>query len=149
MQKAFALSDQQVDDGLYLRRLFLTRRGQLTMQRDALISELRHSQAKQLHPEESLSSVTELASKLRKNAAEDYLTSMKMGFAARRGVSVGCRSLFSINTVKHKSSMKHMTWHKPSRVCRPRPVVHLMLLHAWLSANDHAQGEVHLSIVML
>ena len=88
MQKTTALSSRQVQDLLYLRKLYLTRRCHLAMRRDALIHELRYSQPKKLDPGATLSSMSELATKLRQNAAEDYLTYCKVACAGRRGVSI-------------------------------------------------------------
>lgn len=75
-----------------MRKLYLTKRCHLAMQRDALIHELRYSQPKKLDPGATLSSVSKLATKLRQNAAEDYLTYCKVACAGRRGVSAPLQS---------------------------------------------------------
>ncbi|KAL0033744.1 hypothetical protein WJX77_003466 [Trebouxia sp. C0004] len=80
------LSDAQVDDALYIRRLYLTKRGLLAVERNALMAEMDTVNKAIPHATESLASVSNVASLLQQNAIKDYHVYIKVCAAMRRGV---------------------------------------------------------------
>lgn len=82
-----ALSEQQIQDLLLLRKLYLTRRGLLAVQRESLTRELHADSQPSLSASDMLTKVSDISAKLRQNAAEDYLAYIKIACAGRRGVS--------------------------------------------------------------
>jgi len=89
LQSFLGLSQDQVEDLLYIRRLYLTKRGLLAMERNALMAETINDGCDKAIPtaRESLDSLTDLASALQQNAMEDYQVYIKVAAAVRRGVS--------------------------------------------------------------
>lgn len=82
------LSEDQAKDLFFLRRLFLTRRCVLSMDRKALISQLAASDTEVLNPTENITTVEHLTATLKQNAAEDHELYYKVARAMFRGVSV-------------------------------------------------------------
>lgn len=80
------LSEAQVDDALYIRRLYLTKRGLLAVERNALMAEMDTVNKAIPHATESLASVSNVASLLQQNAIQDYQVYIKVCAAMRRGV---------------------------------------------------------------
>lgn len=80
------MSDEQVQDALYLRRLYLTRRGQLAAEREAMTLQLHRLDAHQPPPEDKLNRLSDLSARLKNNAAADYTAYLKVACATRRGV---------------------------------------------------------------
>lgn len=87
MQSLLDLSEAQVDDALYIRRLYLTKRGLLAVERNALMAEMDTVNKAIPHATESLASVSNVASLLQNNAIQDYQVYIKVCAAMRRGVS--------------------------------------------------------------
>lgn len=89
-QELLGLSDKQISDTLYLRRLYLTKRGLLAIERSKLMSEMHEASSPETAiptARESLDKLCGLASKLQQNAIEDYQIYIKVAAAVRRGVS--------------------------------------------------------------
>ena len=82
------LSKDQIQDFLLLRRLYLTRRGLLAVEREALVADLHRASMHELSSTESFAKMVDVSAKLRQNAAEDYLAYIKVACAARRGVGI-------------------------------------------------------------
>lgn len=87
LQNLVALSQEQIQDFLLLRRLYLTKRSLLAVEREALVSDLHKASMHELNSTESFAKMVDVSAKLRQNAAEDYLAYIKVACAARRGVS--------------------------------------------------------------
>lgn len=85
------LSDCQCVDLMYLRRLNLTQRCALSMERKALMSQMAQCEAQALTQNakrsENLYSVADLAACLQKNTAEDRQVYYQLARALYRGVS--------------------------------------------------------------
>ena len=84
------LSEEQISDTLYLRRLYLTKRGLLAVERSKLMSEMHAAGSPDTAiptARESLDKLCGLASNLQQNAVEDYQIYIKVAAAVRRGVS--------------------------------------------------------------
>ena len=88
MQMVLNLSQAQVQDLLFLRRLNLTRRCTLSTERKALLHQMAASEAEALdHRSDNLQAVSLMATQLQKNAAEDRQVYYKLARALYRGVS--------------------------------------------------------------
>lgn len=88
-----------MDDALYIRRLYLTKRGLLAVERNALMAEMDTVNKAIPHATESLASVSNVASLLQQNAIQDYQVYIKVCAAMRRGVSsASCLLLRSLST---------------------------------------------------
>ena len=99
LQSLLDLSEAQVDDALYIRRLYLTKRGLLAVERNALMAEMDTVNKAIPHATESLASVSNVASLLQQNAIQDYQVYIKVCAAMRRGVSsASCLLLRSLST---------------------------------------------------
>lgn len=82
------LSQAQVQDLLFLRRLNLTRRCTLSTERKALLHQMAASEAEALnHRSDNLQAVSLMAAQLQQNAAEDRQVYYKLARALYRGVS--------------------------------------------------------------
>ncbi len=88
LQELLSLSDAQMQDFAYLRRLYLTKRSLLAFERKNLVDQMQDSDSALPHPADGQIGVPELAAKLRQNAADDYEVYIKLGYAVRRGVSL-------------------------------------------------------------
>jgi len=75
---------------MHLRRLSITRRVVLSMQRKALMAQLATSDSQVLNPTESILTVEELTKALSENAVEDRKIFYKVARAVHRGVSKIC-----------------------------------------------------------
>ncbi|KAL0042983.1 hypothetical protein WJX79_005915 [Trebouxia sp. C0005] len=82
----WSLSEQQACDLMHLRRLSITRRVVLSMQRKVLMAQLATSDGQVLNPTESILTVEELTRALGQNAAEDRKIFYKVARAVHRGV---------------------------------------------------------------
>ena len=88
MQMVLNLSQAQVQDLLFLRRLNLTRRCTLSTERKALLHQMAASEAEALnHRSDNLQAVSLMAAQLQQNAAEDRQVYYKLARALYRGVS--------------------------------------------------------------
>jgi hypothetical protein len=87
MQALWSLSEEQACDLMHLRRLSITRRVVLSMQRKALMAQLATSDSQILNPTESILTVEELTKALSQNAVEDRKIFYKVARAVHRGVS--------------------------------------------------------------
>jgi len=88
MQMVLNLSQAQVQDLLFLRRLNLTRRCTLSTERKALLHQMAVSEAEALdHRSDNLQAVSLMATQLQQNAAEDRQVYYKLARALYRGVS--------------------------------------------------------------
>lgn len=86
LQILLALSPQQVEDILLLRRLYLRKRGALAVERDAVAEEIQTSRNTHSHSPDTLVKLSELSARLQKIAAEDYGAYVKIACAFRRGI---------------------------------------------------------------
>ncbi len=86
LQKQAELSEQQVEDLLYLRRLYIHRRGALNLNREALVSKP-YPSGSSLHPQQELDHVAELAAALKEIAMQDCKAYHLVSHAMCRGVS--------------------------------------------------------------
>ena len=87
-QEVLFLSDAQMQDFAFLRRLYLTKRAVLAFERKKLVEQLHINSSTLPHPAEGELNASDLAGKLRQNAREDYEVYIKIGYAVRRGVSL-------------------------------------------------------------
>ena len=88
LQEVLFLSDAQMQDFAFLRRLYLTKRAVLAFERKKLVEQLHINSSTMPHPAEGELNASDLAGKLRQNALEDYEVYIKIGYAVRRGVSL-------------------------------------------------------------
>ena len=88
LQRVLFLSDAQMQDFAFLRRLYLTKRAVLAFERKKLVEQLHVNSSTLPHPAEGELNASDLAGKLRQNAREDYEVYIKIGYAVRRGVSL-------------------------------------------------------------
>lgn len=79
------LSEQQVEDLLYLRRLYIHRRGALNLKREALVNKP-YPSGSTLHPQQELDHVAELAAALKEVAMQDCKAYHLLSHAMCRGV---------------------------------------------------------------
>lgn len=87
MQVVLNLSDSQVQDLLFIRRLNLTRRCVLSAERTALMRRMAASEAEALdNRSDHLQTVSLLAAQLQQNTAEDRQVYYKLAKALYRGV---------------------------------------------------------------
>ena len=86
LQKPAQLSDEQISDLLYLRRLYIHRKAMLQMQRQALISKPYVSNNVQ-HPQQDLDHVDDMAAALKQIALQDCKAYHQVSHAMTRGVS--------------------------------------------------------------
>ncbi|DBB11507.1 TPA: hypothetical protein ACH3X3_006911 [Trebouxia sp. C0006] len=82
----WSLSEEQACDLMHLRRLSITRRVVLSMQRKAMMAQLVTSDSQVLNPTESILTVEELTKALSENAVEDRKIFYKVARAVHRGV---------------------------------------------------------------
>ena len=82
------LSREQLDDVLYVRQLYLTKRGLLAEARNALVAEIHAVSGSILTAGDSATKLSSLTCKLQQNAMQDYLIYIKVCAAVRRGVSL-------------------------------------------------------------
>lgn len=87
LQGTIELTEAQVQDLLYLRRLFCGKIGQLGRSRKDLISKLPSENIGICHASDKLEEVTNLAEQLRTNGSEEYRTYMQFASSFYRGVS--------------------------------------------------------------
>ena len=84
------LTEAQIQDLLYLRRLFCGKIGQLSRSRKELMSKLPSDSIGICHASDKLEEVTNLAEQLRANGSEEYRTYMQFASSFYRGVSLLC-----------------------------------------------------------
>ncbi len=90
LQIAVDLTEAQVQDLLYLRRLFCGKIGQLGRARKDLMSKMPSESIGICHASDKLEEVTNLAEQLRANGSEEYRTYMQFASSFYRGVSFLC-----------------------------------------------------------
>lgn len=88
MQSLVELSREQLDDVLYVRQLYLTKRGLLAEARNALVAQIHAVSGSILTAGDSATKLCSLTCKLQQNAMQDYLIYIKVCAAVRRGVSL-------------------------------------------------------------
>ncbi len=88
VQSLVDLSREQLDDVLYVRQLYLTKRGLLAEVRNALVAEIHAVSGSILTAGDSATKLSSLTCKLQQNAMQDYLIYIKVCAAVRRGVSL-------------------------------------------------------------
>ena len=86
MQGVMGLSEGQIQDHLRLRRLCVTKRGLLAMQRKAIIDQTAQLDCFDHDAPDTVTQLSDLAAKLRANAAQDYKVYLRLACASRRGV---------------------------------------------------------------
>ena len=87
LQRLLAFSEEQLRDMMHLRRIYVTRRGLHAMERRELLSQAAASHHQMPLPSDNLTQLSDLASQLKKNAADDYRVYHRIACALRRGVS--------------------------------------------------------------
>ena len=99
MQVVMNLSNRQARDLMYIRRLNLTQRCNLSAERKALMHQMALSESEALiNRSDNLSTVSKLAARLQQNTAEDRQVYYKLARATYRGVSSrNCVSVISIS----------------------------------------------------
>lgn len=80
------MSEEQISDLLYLRKLYLTKRGLLAAERGAMTLQMRNSDSWRHSPGDNLDRLSDLSSRLKENAAADYAAYLKIACSVRRGV---------------------------------------------------------------
>lgn len=88
MQSLVDLSREQLDDVLYVRQLYLTKRGLLAEARNALVAEIHAVSGSTMTAGDSATKLSSLTCNLQQNAMQDYLIYIKVCAAVRRGVSL-------------------------------------------------------------
>ena len=88
VQSLVDLSREQLDDVLYVRQLYLTKRGLLAGARNTLVAEIHAVSGSILSAGDSATKLSSLTCKLQQNAMQDYLIYIKVCAAVRRGVSL-------------------------------------------------------------
>lgn len=84
--RTLELSDAQVSDLLQLRRIWLAKVAQLSLQRDHLLQQMTNSADMSQHPGHVMTSMSRLATALKENAAENYRVYNRTVCALLRGV---------------------------------------------------------------
>ena len=87
MQEAMDLSQEQIEDVLHLRRLYLSRRALLAAERDSLLCKVHAAKPKQQYAADNLQQAMDVSARLRAIAVEDYTAYLKVACSVRRGVS--------------------------------------------------------------
>lgn len=87
MQTALDLDEAQVQDLLYLRRLFCGKIGQLGRARKELMSRVPSETIGLCHASDKLEEVTNVAEQLAANGSEEYRVYMQFASSFYRGVS--------------------------------------------------------------
>ncbi len=87
LQVPLNFSANQIDDLLWIRRLFHCKLGQLARERRAVVHQMTQSQVDLCHPSEKLSGLTDWAERLKQNGMEEYRTFHQFAVALLRGVS--------------------------------------------------------------
>jgi len=87
VQRTLEFSQEQVEDLLQLRRLYLAKRAQLMKSREQLVGQMRNA-GNGLHPGDVMTQMSRLATNLKMNAAEDYRVYNRTVCAILRGVSI-------------------------------------------------------------
>ncbi len=91
MKALVDLSQQQIDDAMYLRRVYISRRGTLLRKRQSQLAAcLGGKQSTLLHANDSLHSLSEMAVMMKEHAMQDYEAYHQLCFAMFRGVSLSC-----------------------------------------------------------
>ncbi len=111
VQQTLELSQEQVEDLLQLRRLYLAKRAQLMKSREQQMEQMRNA-GNGLHPGDVMTRMSRLATKLKVNAAEDYRVYNRTVCALVRGVSIlasltDLAALFVLNAYQMPDLMKH------------------------------------------
>ncbi len=83
MQGILCLSDDQIQDLMFLRRVYFLKRHELNSQCAALRAKMQNQDP---HPLANVAMVTSAASQLRQNAAEDRQVLMRFAWAVYFGV---------------------------------------------------------------
>lgn len=89
----WALTEAQAQDLMHLRRLYITRRCVLSMQRKSLMKQIADTDSQLLSPSPTVIRVEKLTEALHENSAEDYEVFYKIARAMYRGVSVASLGL--------------------------------------------------------
>ena len=87
LQTMWNLSEDQTADLLHLRKLYLTRRCVLSLERKAIIRRLSQIDCHILNPTSCMAELQDLTGALQQNAAEDYQMYYKVARSVYRGVS--------------------------------------------------------------
>jgi len=85
LQSLVNLSQQQVGDVLYVRRLYLTKRGLFASERNALIAEMASVTCSIPNARDNITKLSALTSKLQQNAMQDYLVYSKSALLCVEG----------------------------------------------------------------
>ena len=86
LQSLLALTEDQVQDLMLMRQLYLTKRGLLAMERKALVDQMGSGDGAMPHPSDNITKMADLATCLKENAAEDHYVHRRVARAAFRGV---------------------------------------------------------------
>lgn len=87
LQTLLAFSEEQICDTMHLRQIYVSRRGLHAMERREMLSRAPVSHHQMPLPSDNLTQLSDLASQLKKNAADDYRVYHRIACALRRGVS--------------------------------------------------------------
>lgn len=90
LQGVMGLSEEQIEDHMCLRRLCVTKRGLLAMERKALIDHMAKLDCFNKDAPATVTQLSDLAARLRENAAKDYKVYLRLACASRRGVRSAC-----------------------------------------------------------
>lgn len=86
MQRLLDLSEDQLQDMMLMRTLYITKRHLLSVRREELVARTRERMP---HPIENVTRMSDLASQLKENASEDHQLLYMMSRAFFCGVSAG------------------------------------------------------------
>lgn len=105
LQGLLELSDEQVADLMHLRQLYLTKRGQLALQRRALVNSLACCDDQLVHPSDNSATAAEVAARLKDIAFEDQAVLYRVARSVWVGVRrSACRMFTSDKAVLWKQS---------------------------------------------
>ena len=86
MQESMQYTERQVQDIMYLRRLFYHKLGQLARERQALLHNMMHNRMDMGHVSDKLTETDRWSIELRENGAEEYRAYLQFLSVYMRGV---------------------------------------------------------------
>jgi len=97
LQILLAFSDNQIADCMLLRRLYYTKQGLLAMKRKELVSQISSTEEQAQHPCEHVVTMSDLATCLKDNSAENHQVHYRVARVLYRGVSHSCCCLCPVS----------------------------------------------------
>ena len=125
MQGLLDLPEDQIVDLMHLRRLYLTKRGLLAMERQQLVSSIASFNNQLVHPSDNSAAAVDVAAALKENAFEDQEVLYRVARAVWCGVShhllcmcmpchghmVSCGYHMASRMLQHHMACGQVAWH--------------------------------------